>query len=809
MGHSKGMSMETYISGTAGNDVLTGTPGDDYFDGQSGEDIAVLGVPGVTFRLDANGDLQALGPAGQDTLAGIEVVQLSGGERIGVDNGLAQNEIHVPEEGASAARVESTADGALFLLWENPREEDTNLRIQRLDASGLPLGSVHVIERTMGLWVAGEKITALANGDYLLTWSPVSDDGFSKVVALRLNADLVPQGGVVELTDWGMQQDLADYGVAARSDGGYLLTWQQEIWLEEEGESDYGVASQVFDAAGNPLTNVVNVSHLYDHGISSIQASLLESGNTLVTWRDRHDEAFRFRLLDAQGVPVAGETPIGNSSAGEFDELKTAALAGGGFVLAWDVWSEAQGSRVYVRSYDANGHVLQAEVPVAGLGKEASLGGLVARADGGYLLLWSNADGGFARAYDSAGRAQGVAVSLLVDQIDGVVILGNGDFMLSTGTDVIYTRVYNEDGIAQGRLTLTGDAADNTLTFSDDQVVTLEGAAGNDSLRSGSADDVLQGGSGNDSLNGGQGADRMLGGSGDDTYIVDSQADLVMESADEGYDTVRSSVDFRLGEHVEKLILQGDKVLHGFGNAGDNTLYGNLGNNLLQGEEGNDLLNGQAGMDDMLGGLGDDTYIVDSQGDTIIEGAGEGYDQVKSSVSHTLAEHVEKLMLTGESSINGTGNQAANTLKGNSGDNILRGAGGNDGLYGGLGNDTYLFARGDGVDKISDADASAGNQDWLVFSAAEHDQLWFRKAGNGLEISIIGSGDKVTITDWALGSANQVENIVSGDGLKLNNAQVDSLIEAMAAFAPPAAGQTELPAHYASALDGVIAASWG
>jgi hypothetical protein len=37
---------------------------------------------------------------------------------------------------------------------------------------------------------------------------------------------------------------------------------------------------------------------------------------------------------------------------------------------------------------------------------------------------------------------------------------------------------------------------------------------------------------------------------------------------------------------------------------------------------------------------------------------------------------------------------------------------------------------------------------------------------------------------------------------------VRGLVDAMAAFTPPAAGQTTLPANYQTALNAVIASSW-
>jgi hypothetical protein len=42
----------------------------------------------------------------------------------------------------------------------------------------------------------------------------------------------------------------------------------------------------------------------------------------------------------------------------------------------------------------------------------------------------------------------------------------------------------------------------------------------------------------------------------------------------------------------------------------------------------------------------------------------------------------------------------------------------------------------------------------------------------------------------------------------LLDSKVDTLVQAMAAFAPPAAGQTTLPPAYQTALASVIAANW-
>ena len=80
--------------------------------------------------------------------------------------------------------------------------------------------------------------------------------------------------------------------------------------------------------------------------------------------------------------------------------------------------------------------------------------------------------------------------------------------------------------------------------------------------------------------------------------------------------------------------------------------------------------------------------------------------------------------------------------------------------------------------------------------------------GTNLEVSIIGASDKFNIANWYAGSANHVEQFKTSDGKTLLDSQVQNLVSAMAAFAPPAAGQTTLPANYATTLAPVLAANW-
>lgn len=325
-------------------------------------------------------------------------------------------------------------------------------------------------------------------------------------------------------------------------------------------------------------------------------------------------------------------------------------------------------------------------------------------------------------------------------------------------------------------------------------VHTIVGTNGNDTLKGNAIGNLIDGRSGTDS---------MSGEFGDDIYIVDNVDDKILEVQNGGYDLVKSSVSYTLSNYVEEIQLMGNVAINAIGNSENNRLVGNSGNNRLD---------GKAGFDTMIGGLGNDTYIVDSHLDKVIEKVNQGTDTVISSVSYTLPENVEHVELIGNAHVSATGNDVNNSLTGNSGNNrligyggndSLNGMGGNDFLMGGAGNDSYHFKRGDGIDTIYD---EQGN-DTLRFTNINHNQLWFRKLNVDLEVSVIGTQDKVVISDW-YGKNYKVENFAAANNKSLNHASVDKLVSAMAAFSPPSAGQISLPQAVNTKLEPILAANW-
>ena len=166
----------------------------------------------------------------------------------------------------------------------------------------------------------------------------------------------------------------------------------------------------------------------------------------------------------------------------------------------------------------------------------------------------------------------------------------------------------------------------------------------------------------------------------------------------------------------------GEQVLRGTAN-GESLSVGDL-YTLIDGDAGNDTLKGNAGNDTLYGGTGNDT------------------------------------------------------LEGNAGNDLLYGDAGNDTLEGGEGDDVYIFSKGDGEDRIFDANGLADE----VRLGHESIDVVFERVNSSLRVRMPGSLDAITIDSWYNGDAYKIETFKSTDGNVITHTQIESLIQAMASF---------------------------
>ncbi len=374
---------------------------------------------------------------------------------------------------------------------------------------------------------------------------------------------------------------------------------------------------------------------------------------------------------------------------------------------------------------------------------------------------------------------------------------GDGNDLMHGGTGIDLVDMSDADIALTFHLTGSGDGAVDLQAagLGIDYYFGMEGASGgsrDDSLTGNSSDnlfignagnDTLVGDDGNDTLDGGEGNDWLSGGAGNDRYVVDSIADVIIETTGQGVDRVEAKDDFTLASQAEIEFLidatdsdpglpdhqltgngfsqsieghLGNDTLVGLG--GNDSLYGGDGNDILRGGAGTDLIHGDAGLDIL--DFGDATAAlviqlsISGDGAFNLTSAGLGIDYyfdvegvIGAGFNDILSGNLDDNILVGNGG-NDTisGNGGADTLDGGNGGDWIYGAAGDDSINGGFGND-IMFGRG-GLNTLAGGDGDdyyyvEGALDWVVESDGQGIDHVYAK------------------TDFNAGESNSIEFIAS------------------------------------------------
>ncbi|PBC18690.1 calcium-binding protein, partial [Mesorhizobium sp. WSM4311] len=397
--------------------------------------------------------------------------------------------------------------------------------------------------------------------------------------------------------------------------------------------------------------------------------------------------------------------------------------------------------------------------------------------DGGSVQLKNNAD-----QYPNSG-------------VDGVVFAGGTAWSKSD----LFANIDFVGGTA-GNDTITGTTG-NDLVRAGKGNDTLLGGGGNDEYH-------YQRGDGNDTIvediNGGT-DDRLVleGINPANVSLVRNGNDLtvmITESApgagDGGSVLVKETLEDTSNRGIEKIVFadgttwtQADlrvMVLDRAGTSGNDTIVGFNGADTIQGRAGNDALSGGASDDLYLYARGDgnDTITEDTNNGsndrlgfsnidvgavslarngndvTVViaestPGAGDGGSVLlKNSLDDNYGQGVDKVVFADGTTwtradirvklLDQAGTAGNDAIAGFNTADTIQGRAGNDALNGAGGDDTYLYARGDGNDTITE-DTNNGGNDRLVFTDINPSAVSLVRNGNDVTVVIAestpGAGD--------------------------------------------------------------------
>lgn len=206
------------------------------------------------------------------------------------------------------------------------------------------------------------------------------------------------------------------------------------------------------------------------------------------------------------------------------------------------------------------------------------------------------------------------------DLVDG----GDGDDLINTDADPL-------SGLPDlGFPSYNGLPAVPADPIPDDDLDTVFGGAGDDTINTGDDADVIFGGTGDDSINGGldadliegnEGDDFILGGEGSDTILGNEGDDTIYGGLGPGFPDATNIRDDLPGALADPRPDNGQDVIEG--GAGNDLIFGEDDNDTITGGAGNDTIDGGIDQDNMSGGDDRDTFVNVNQGD-IVDG-GEGF----------------------------------------------------------------------------------------------------------------------------------------------------------------------------------------
>ena len=747
LGAADGEGNDTF-SGGVGNDTIWGGNGDDLLSGDEGDDFLGGEVGNDTL----------IGGDGADTIYGYEDADY-------IIGGTAGDHVDGGTDGDDNDTLDLSGEGPLRVVDEtlDADGDSTSGTVEFLNADGTVSGSMTFAEienliRPENLGPDAKDDTASVNEDNSVTIPVLANDTDPETDALTVTGasdgangtTVVNPDGTITYTpdpdfngtdsftytvsDGNGGTDTATVNVTINAVNDAPLAQDDTATTDFESDVTIPVLGNDTDVDGDTLS----VTDVTDPANGS---AVINADGTITYTPDAGfsgEDSFSYTVADGNG---GTDTATVTVSVAENPRDGIVEGTGGGDLIDDSYTGDPEGDMI-----DAGDAILPGEGPEddivqAGDGDDTVIAGLgdddVDAGTGNDSVLGEEGD-------DSL---QGMAGEDTLDggtgddTLDGgedddvltggdgrdSVLGGDGDDVIDTGAGSnvndheTFVGVPFETGADQldDMDTVHGGAGNDTISTGDD-ADSITGGTGDDVIDGGIDDDTIHGGDGHDFIDGNLGSDSIFGGDGDDTIEagIDAFSDYVGDdptlpnpflidpatglpaTSDPNPDDGRDFVD---GEAGNDVINTGDDADTIIGGTGHDTINAGIDDDYVEGNEGDDSITGSHGSDTIYGGDGNDT-IWGGFGNDPIAGIDGEIPDATDPVPENGLDYIEggagDDLIYGEDDndtlLGGTGND---TIYGGVDNDLIYGDEGDDSLFGGEGSDTVI--GGAGNDTIS------------------------------------------------------------------------------------------------------------
>ncbi|MCU7815842.1 MAG: DUF4347 domain-containing protein, partial [Candidatus Thiodiazotropha sp. (ex Rostrolucina anterorostrata)] len=379
-------------------------------------------------------------------------------------------------------------DGGNFMVtWNSTNQDGSGYGVyaQRFDASGTTQGSEFLVNQTTTNNQGGASVAADGSGNFIVTWSSYTTANNSfDVYARQYNAAGNPLGGefLVNTTTSDHQQHSA---VAADDSGNFVVVWES---YSQDG-SGWGTYAQRFDAAGVAQGSEFIINTTTANEQRTPEIAMAGNGEFVVAWESHSQDGSGWgiyaRRFDAVGNAQSGEIQVNTTTADEQDLPGVAMDDSGNFIVTWESRDQdATGTYgVYARQFDSAGAALSGEVQISTTYAGAQYYPSVTWSNNQAVFVWSGSGSGDstgmffrlaeATPHDNEAPSFGIGDGTVTTDIDAGSDAGQSVIVQSDGK--ILVAGHSDNGTST-QFTLTRYNVDGSLddSFDGDGIVTTD-----------------------------------------------------------------------------------------------------------------------------------------------------------------------------------------------------------------------------------------------------------------------------------------------------------------------------------------------
>jgi hypothetical protein len=278
------------------------------------------------------------------------------GRRYGVDGQPRADEFLVntyTTDGQGGPQVACAGDGRFVVTWESILHpvsggRDYTVSGQRYASDGIAAGTEFLIS-DLGYDSEFPHAAMRPDGSIVVAWTAFSEDGdLGGIFARQYDATGDPVGTSFQVNTYTTGDQYREH-VLMRPDGGFVIAWDSQNYLEplvpSEDGSFGGVFARRFDVGGAALGDPFQINTYTTDFQTRPRLTNLEDGGFMVVWesldalgyggQDGSGHGVFGRQYDSAGQPTSSEFQVNAYATGFQAGASVAEIKAGRFVVSW------------------------------------------------------------------------------------------------------------------------------------------------------------------------------------------------------------------------------------------------------------------------------------------------------------------------------------------------------------------------------------------------------------------------------------------------------------------------------------------